>query len=82
MPINTIEQIVADPELKDKLRTLVLERVGVMPDDMFIYIGGTQLNKQQMLDHVREGDKVGQQVMETELDYLRALTSGSIYAEQ
>jgi hypothetical protein len=80
--MNTIEQIVADPELKDKLQSLVLERVGLMPDDMSIYVGGTQLNKKQMLEHVREGDEVGQQVMETELDYLRAITSGSIYAEQ
>lgn len=82
MPINTIEQIVADPELNNKLQALVLERVGVMPDDMRIFIGGTQLDKKQMQEHVREGDEIGRQVMETELDYLRALTSGSIYAEQ
>ncbi len=79
MSLFSIDEIVADPALREELKALVLERVNVMPDNMSVAIGSSQLSKEEMVRHVREEDDVGKQVMEFELEYLRALGSGAIY---
>lgn len=75
-----IDRIIADPELKEQLQKLVLERVSIMPKTLGMSIGSTQLSKDDVLRHVRDGDEIGQQIMEMELDFLRDLASGAVYA--
>ena len=79
MAALSIEQIVADPALLEELKKLVLERVNVMPDTLRVAIGSSNLTKEDMIHHVNDEDEVGKQVMELELEYLRALGSGAIY---
>ena len=79
---NQIEEIIADPELKEQLKKLVLERVNVMPDTMRMAIGSTELTKEDIMRHVREEDETGKQVMEIELGFLRDLASGAVYEEE
>lgn len=79
MPTLSIEQIIADPELKEELKKIVLERVSVMPDTLRVAIGSSDLTKEDMIHHVNDEDEVGHQVMELELEYLRALGSGAVY---
>lgn len=79
MPSLSIEQIVADPELKVELKKLVLERVSAMPDTLRVAVGSSNLTKEDMLAHVNSEDEVGKQVMELELEFLRALGSGAVY---
>jgi hypothetical protein len=76
---SSIEQIVSDPELLEELKKLVLERVNVMPDTLRVAIGSSNLTKDDMINHVNDEDDVGKQVMELELEYLRALGSGAVY---
>lgn len=77
---NSLNEIFIDPELKDQLSKLVLERVSVMPDTLCMSVGGTELTKKDVIRHVQDGDEIGKQVMEMELGFLRDLASGAIYS--
>ena len=77
---NSITDIIYDPELLEQLKKLVLERISIMPDTLRMSVGSEELTKSRIIEHIREGDNVGNQVMEMELQFLRDLASGSIYA--
>jgi len=69
-----------DDETKEQLKRLVLERINVMPETLRIAVGSLELTKQEVANHVRAEDEVGKQMIEMELEFLRALASGAIYA--
>ena len=75
---NIIETAL-DPELSDQLRALVIERINVMPDTLRIAIGSDEVTKSEILEHISQGDEIGKQMIEMELDFLRALASGAVY---
>lgn len=77
---NSIDDIILDPELSEQLKKLVLERVGVMPDSLGISIGSNDFTKSDALKHVEQGDDIGKQIMEMELDFIRDLASGAVYS--
>ncbi|MBK6861597.1 MAG: hypothetical protein IPK91_16050 [Saprospiraceae bacterium] len=77
---NSIEDIISNSELNEQLKSLVLERVGTMPDTLRMSVDSDELTKNDVLQHVSQGDDIGNQVMEMELGFLRDLASGAIYA--
>ena len=76
---NTDGEIM-DPELREQLKRLVLERINVMPDTLRMAVGSTELTKTDIVKHVRDEDEIGRQVIEMELSFLRDLASGAVYA--
>lgn len=76
---NPIEEIIADPDLLENLKKIVLERVNVMPDTLRIAVGSEELTKKDVMRHVQDEDEVGKQMMEMEWEFLRDLASGAIY---
>lgn len=64
---------------KNELRDLVLARLKVMSDSINVSIGSKQLNKKDLISHVEKEDKLGQQIMLIELEFLQDLASGKIY---
>ena len=81
-PQNQIEDIISDPELKEQFKRLVLERLNVMPDTLSIAVGSTNLTKQELVQNVVEENEIGKQIMEMELEFLRDLASGAVYANE
>lgn len=79
---NKIEEILSNPELKEELQKLVLERVKVMPNTLNIAIGSIHLSKEDLERHIKQGDEIGNQIMEIELEYLHDLASGAIYGKE
>ena len=75
---NTNEEKM-NPELRERLKRLVLERINVMPDTLRMAVGSMQLTKTDIVKHIRDEDEIGQQVIEMELDFLRDLASGAVY---
>jgi hypothetical protein len=69
-------------EEKKKLKELVLARLQVMPSDVTVSIGNTNLDKQELTDHVQSEDEIGKQMMEMELEFLQDLASGAIYGHE
>ena len=65
----------ATPELKE----LVMARLDVMPPNFKLSIGnkGT-FDKKELMDHVKKGDDVGNQIIEMQVNFIKALTSGRL----
>ena len=76
---NSSQEIILDPILREQLKKLVLERIGVMPDTLRIAVGSEELTKNDMTFHVQEEDETGRQLIEMELSFLRDLASGAVY---
>ena len=64
---------------KQELKKIALARIRVMPDNLNISIGGTSLNKNQVIKHIDQEDEIGEQLMLVELNFLQDLASGAIY---
>ena len=77
-----LPEILADltPEAKEQLKRIVIERLRVMPSDLQISIGNEEISTDDLIDHVESNDETGTQMMAMELDFLRDLGSGAVYA--
>ena len=64
---------------RQQLKQIALARARLMPDDLNISIGGTNLAKQELIEHIEQEDKIGEQLMLVDLNFLRDLASGSLY---
>lgn len=55
----------------------VLAKLDVMPVDYKLSVGdqGT-FNKRELMKHVADGDSVGKQIIEMQVGFMKALTSG------
>lgn len=77
---KSVNDVLADEQLKQYLKEIVLERINVMPSGMKIAIGDSEASSAEIIKHVETEDEIGLQMMEMELEYLRALTTGELYA--
>lgn len=59
------------------LKELIIARIDVMPSGYKLSIGnkGT-FSKEDLIKHVKEGDSIGREIIETQLEFIRSLTSG------
>jgi hypothetical protein len=67
--------------LDEQFKELVLARLQTLPPDASISIGSTgEFDKTQLLQHVEDGDDIGQKIIEIYKEYLQALKDNSIFA--
>tara|TARA_Y100000294_G_C8381002_1_gene266747 strand:+ start:380 stop:622 length:243 start_codon:yes stop_codon:yes gene_type:complete len=61
------------------LKDLVLARIDIMPQNFKLSIGnkGT-FNKEQIMESVKRGDQIGKQVIDMQINFIKALTSGEL----
>ena len=61
----------------DDIKELVIARLDVMPSNYKLSIGdkGT-FDKFELIDYVKEGDSIGQLVVNMQMNFIRALTTG------
>jgi hypothetical protein len=61
------------------IQDLVIARLQTLPDDVELSIGSEgDFTKDELIDHVRQGDNVGQKIIELEMSFLRSLKSDKI----
>jgi len=61
-------------DTKYNLADLVIARLQTLAEDQEISIGSEgKFSKRELLQHVRDGDKVGKKIIEIELNYLQSL---------
>lgn len=82
MQTHTSSNHTEDAVLADQLRELVLERLKRLPEDMEMSIGDMDYSKKDLLSHVTDGDTVGKEVVEMQIEFLQDLASGHIYADE
>jgi len=75
------KQIISrEKELNETLKKLVVARIEAsMSSTLKLSIGSSgSLSKDQMIDHVMGGDSVGQRIMQTHLNFMRAQATGQL----
>ena len=72
-------KLILSDEVRADLKNLVLARIKTASEDLGVAIGSTELSKQEMLEKVTKEDKMGQEIMNIHLEYLRDMASGAIY---
>ena len=64
--------------LKD-LKELVIERLDVLSPHKKIYIGSVgAFTKDELIESVKQGNAIGQKIVDIELSFLRALKEGTL----
>lgn len=67
-------------EYDESVRELVLARLETLPAGAVISIGsGQELTKAELIKSVREGNEVGQKMIEIEMTFLQSLKEGVLY---
>jgi len=61
------------------VKELVLARLNVMPPNYKLSVGnrGT-FTKDELIEHVKKGDETGSQIVNMQMNFIRALTSGKL----
>ena len=79
--MTTKKQNIHDKELStdEEIRNLVLARLSVLSADTIKSIGNDGVfSRDQLIEHVKKGDKIGQIIEEIEMEWLRAMKTGKI----
>lgn len=77
MPKKTVKS-----NLKKKEIELVIARLEMLSPDVYFSSGdnsnGSNISRNEMIQHVRNNDKIGKEFIETDLTFLRALKDGKL----
>jgi len=67
-------------EMSEKLKELVIARIAArMSSNLKLSIGAEgSLNKEEMIQHVKKGDEVGNQIMQVHLNFMKAQSTGQL----
>ena len=63
--------------IPEEIKDLVIARLDSLPQNKKISIGSAgEFTKNQLMEHVKKGDEIGQKIVEIELEFLRAMKGG------
>lgn len=69
-------------EIAEEIKELVIMRIEAMPPHIKISIGNSgTLTKEQMIQHVKDGDKEGKIIVDMHMNFIKALTTGKLIKE-
>jgi len=76
---NIVSQKTIDTEIQRDIKELVLARIMAASDDLRIAIGAMEFTKKEMIENVKEGNEIGKEIMDIQMEYLRDMAKGAIY---
>lgn len=60
--------------ISQEIKDLVIARLEVLPEDTGISIGSAgEFTRDELIERVRQGDEIGQKIVQVELNYLKSL---------
>lgn len=69
-------------EINDDTKELVIARIDLLPPNIKVSIGSEgEFTKFELIERIRKGDAVGQQIVQMEMSFLRALKEGVLLDE-
>jgi len=70
-----------NPITNDDIKNLVVERLKAFPVDKRLLVGGSSqsLGKEDLIKHVKKQSKIGQKVIDIQLNYLRSFKKGTFH---
>ncbi len=76
------EELKKTEKISDDLKDLVIYRLDILPSDKKISIGSSgDFSKSELIEHVKNGDEIGQKIVELEMTFLKALKNGVLLDE-
>ncbi len=70
----------SDINKQEYIKELVIARIDASSDNLKIMIGGNkELSKQDLINNVRQGNALGKEIIEIQLEFLKDMTEGKIY---
>lgn len=73
---------VKDKDLQEYIKGLVIARINALSKDLEISVGGENVTREQILESVKEGNELGQEIIEMQLKFLRDVAKGKIYQSE
>lgn len=71
-----------DTELQEQIKELIIARIRTMPEDIVLSLGGEELKREELVEHVQKNDTIGKELTEIQLEFLRDMASGALYENQ
>ena len=67
-----------DFKISDEMKEIVLARIDAqVPSNLKLAIGNNSgISKEEMIEHIKKGDEVGNQIVRRHILFLRSLASG------
>lgn len=66
--------------INEDVKELVKARLSILPQNIKISIGSEgSFSRDELIEHINEGDKIGKKIIEINMDFLRALKKGEFY---
>lgn len=68
--------------ITEDIKDLVMARIDLMPPDLAVSIGSSgTFTKNELIEHIKQGDEVGKTIIKAEMEFLEALKSGTLLRE-
>ena len=65
--------------IPEDVKELVVLRLETFPSNRKVSIGSYgEFTREEMIKHVKNGDRIGQKIVEVELEFLRAMKEGIV----
>lgn len=71
-----------EPELLEQMKKIAYARVKAASDDLVISVGSKEYSKKEMLQSISDGDEVGLEIIDMQIEFLRDMASGEFYAQE
>jgi predicted ABC-type ATPase len=70
-------------KINESIKKLVIARIEAhLPSNIKLSIGGSgSMSKEEMIEHVKEADEQGMQIIMMHLNFIKAVTSGELIKE-
>jgi len=69
-------------ELQDKIRELVIARIRTLSEDVSLSVGGEDLKREQLIEHIKKEDEIGKDLIDMQIEFLQDMASGALYENQ
>ncbi|MBI3955803.1 hypothetical protein HY339_00950 [Candidatus Gottesmanbacteria bacterium] len=69
-------------ELQQQIKDLVIARILTLPEDVSLSVGDEDLKREQLIEHVQKEDKIGKDIVDMQMEFIRDMASGALYENQ
>ena len=77
--IEDLKNNAKETNFDEEEKELVILRIETTPSNLRLSIGGGKsMTKEEMIEHVKNGDEIGKQIIKAHLNFLRAVASGNL----
>ncbi len=70
-----------EPELLEEMKKIAYARVNAASDDLIISVGSKEYSKKELLQSISDGDEIGLEIIDMQIEFLRDMASGEFYAQ-